>query len=119
MINWLPLRASLRLVFCVAFLAHASCGSESVQQRALRLQEEQEAARETLALVQACIKLDAHWSLDPTYATEGGVDRCVESMEAELAQLRGGAPADKLQRAHKIRALQAAACEIRPESEQC
>jgi len=40
-------------------------------------------------------------------------------MEAKLAQLKGGAPADRLGRAKEIRELQFAACEVDPESEQC
>ena len=113
------MQPSLRFVFCIACLTLASCGSESAEQRARRLEEAREAAREARAIMQACITLDTHWSLDAGYEPEGGVERCAASMEAKLAQLKGRAPADKLRRAKEIRELQAAACEIGPESEQC
>ncbi len=113
------MHSSLRFVFCIACLTLASCGRESAEQRALRLEEAREAAREARAIMQACITLDTHWSLDASYETEGGVERCTASMDAKLAQLKGRASANKLIRAKEIRELQAAACEIGPESEQC
>ncbi len=113
------MHSSLRFVFCIACLTLAGCGSESAEQRALRLEEARVAAREARAVVQACITLDAHWSLDAGYATEGGVERCTASMDEKLTQLKGRAPANKLRRAKEIRKLQAAACEIGPESKQC
>jgi len=113
------MQSSLRFVFCIACLTLAGCGSESAEQRALRLEEARVAAREARAIMQACITLDTHWSLDPGYETEGGVERCAASMDAKLAQLQGRTPADRAHRATVIRELQAAACEIGPESEQC
>ncbi len=113
------MQSSIRFVFCIAYLTLTGCGSESAEQRALRLQEASEAAKEAHAIIPACITLDTHWPLDPGYETEGGVERCVASMDAKLAQLKGRAPADRLRRAKEIRELQAAAYEIGPESEQC
>ena len=114
-----PIKFSLRFMFCVASLTLASCGGETAEQRALRLEEARESAREARAIMQACITLDTHWSLDPDYEREGGVERCAASTDAKLAQLQGRAPANKLRRAKQIRELQAAACEIGPESDQC
>jgi len=113
------MQSSLRFVLCIACLTLAGCGSESAEQRALRLQEAREAAREARAIMQACITLDTHWSLDASYETEGGVERCTATMDSKLAQLKGRTPANRLRRATEIRELQAAACEIGPESEQC
>jgi len=111
---------SLRnLVLYIACLAQSACGSESAEERALRLQEAKEAAREASAITQACITMDTHWSLDPSYATEGGVDRCVESIEPRAAKLGAGSSAKGVARAEQIRELLAAACEVDHGSEQC
>ncbi len=110
-----PQQFLLPFLCCIASFAIAGC--ESAEQRASRLSAAQEAAREARAITRACVKLDEHWSLDPGYAPEGGVDRCVEASNARLRQFEG--PADKLRRAKEIGDLQAAACEIDPDSEKC